>query len=72
MKESFTVPVSTEWMSATDAAELLDISRQQLNKMINWGDFPSTVKVGMAFNLKIDEVKKVKLKRDAAAQNKAT
>src|SRR3954466_15184307 len=67
-EETFEVPESTEWMSATDAAAELKISRQQLNKQIRWGLFPSTERVGNSFLLKIEEVERVRKDREKQAR----
>ena len=68
MTDKFEPPVSKEWMSATDAASLLGISRQQLNKQIQDGQFPSTQRVGNSFNLSINEVLTVAKTRGVLAK----
>lgn len=56
---------SKVFITATDAAEMLGVSRQHLNKMIQAGRFPKTERVGSFLLLRINEVQDVKDKRAA-------
>lgn len=44
------------WLTATEVAERLHLSRQQINKMINKGQFSSTHVVGTHYLIRAEEV----------------
>lgn len=60
-------PRLSEWLTATEAAEMLGIARQSLNDMINKGEFRSLHLLGPAtrpqYVIRRDEVERMRTTR---------
>lgn len=50
------VPLVTEWVTSTDLAEILGVSRQTINKQINQRKFKTLHLLGRTYVVKREEV----------------
>lgn len=63
-----TAPLLREWMTGSEVASAMDVTRQHVNRMFNRGDFETLHRLGTILVVRRDEVEDYLAQRAEARQ----